>query len=78
MPPPEYTNAMGTASTPTSGETNNSKGVYAPIASHTMSIAEASMSLNKSYSGGKDGDHSHENSPSTSSSTHTTTASPAF
>ncbi|GJU76603.1 transcription factor HHO3-like protein [Tanacetum coccineum] len=72
MPPPEYTNAMGAASTPTSGDTNNSKGVYAPIASRPMSIAEASNS------GEKDGDHSHDNSPSTSSSTHTTTASPAF
>ncbi|KAI3497911.1 hypothetical protein L2E82_13888 [Cichorium intybus] len=77
MSPPEYT-TMAATSTPTSGETNNSKGVYAPVASHPPSTAEASMSLNKSNSGEKDGGHSHEDSPSTSSSTHTTTASPVF
>ncbi|CAI9263969.1 unnamed protein product [Lactuca saligna] len=77
MTPPEYT-TMAATSTPTSGETNNSKGVYAPIASHPPSLPEASMSLNKSNSGEKDGGHSHEDSPSTSSSTHTTTASPVF
>ncbi|KAI3796198.1 hypothetical protein L1987_38863 [Smallanthus sonchifolius] len=71
MPPPEYT-TMASASTPTSGDTNNSKGVYAPIATHPPPT-----SLNKSNSGEKDG-HSHHDSPSTSSSTHTTTASPAF
>ncbi|KAJ0462321.1 putative transcription factor MYB-HB-like family [Helianthus annuus] len=72
-PPPEYTTMASTASTPTSGDTNNSKGVYAPIASHPPS-----MSLNKSNSGEKNGGHSHHDSPSTSSSTHTTTTSPAF
>lgn len=73
MTPPEYT-TMAATSTPTSGETNNSKGVYAPIASHPPSVPEASM-----FSGEKDGGHScHEDSPSTSSSTHTTTASPIF
>lgn len=77
MPPPEYT-TMAATSTPTSGDTNNSKGVYAPIASHQPSIAEASISLNKSNSGEIDGGHSHQGSPSTSSSTHTTTASPIF
>ncbi|XP_024988244.1 transcription factor HHO3-like [Cynara cardunculus var. scolymus] len=78
MPPPEYT-TMAATSTPTSGDTNNSKGVYAPIASHQPSIAEASVSLNKSNSGEKDGGHFHlQESPSTSSSTHTTTASPIF
>ncbi|KAI3818319.1 hypothetical protein L1987_12123 [Smallanthus sonchifolius] len=78
MPPPEYT-TMAAHSTPTSGDTNNSKGIYAPIASHPPSMAEASMSLNKSGSGEKDGGgHSHDESPSTSSSTHTTTASPPF
>ncbi|MFS7923162.1 putative transcription factor MYB-HB-like family [Helianthus anomalus] len=71
--PPEYTTMASTASTPTSGDTNNSKGVYAPIASHPPS-----MSLNKSNSGEKNGGHSHHDSPSTSSSTHITTASPAF
>ncbi|KAM0047692.1 putative transcription factor MYB-HB-like family [Helianthus debilis subsp. tardiflorus] len=73
QPPPEYTTMASTASTPTSGDTNNSKGVYAPIASHPPS-----MSLNKSNSGEKNGGRSHHDSPSTSSSTHTTTASPAF
>lgn len=77
MTPPEYT-TMAAASTPTSGETNNSKGVYAPIASHPPPVPEASMSLNKSKSGEKDGGNSHGDSPSTSSSTHTTTASPVF
>ncbi|KAJ9563569.1 hypothetical protein OSB04_008729 [Centaurea solstitialis] len=77
MPPPEYA-TMAATSTPTSGDTNNSKGVYAPIASHQPPVAEASISLNKSNSGEKDGGHSHQGSPSTSSSTHTTTASPIF
>ncbi|KAI7738816.1 hypothetical protein M8C21_006263 [Ambrosia artemisiifolia] len=77
-PPPEYTTMASTTSTPTSGDINNSKGVYAPIASHPTSIAEASMSLNKSNSGEKDGGCTRHDSPSTSSSTHTTTASPAF
>ncbi|KAJ0638003.1 putative transcription factor MYB-HB-like family [Helianthus annuus] len=77
MPPPEYA-TMAATSTPTSGDTNNSKGVYAPIASHPPPATEASMSLNKSDSGEKDGGRSHDDSPSTSSSTHTTTASPLF
>ncbi|KAI3731627.1 hypothetical protein L1987_62816 [Smallanthus sonchifolius] len=77
MPPPEYT-TMAANSTPTSGDTNNSKGIYAPIASHPPSMTEASMSLNKSGSGEKDGGRSHDDSPSTSSSMHTTTASPPF
>ncbi|XP_076917216.1 transcription factor HHO3-like [Bidens hawaiensis] len=76
MPPPEYT-PMASATTPTSGDTNNSNGVYTPIASHPTSMTEASISLNKSNSGEKGG-HSCNDSPSTSSSTHTTTASPTF
>nr|XP_043624664.1 transcription factor HHO3-like isoform X2 [Erigeron canadensis] len=70
MPPPEYA-TMAANSTPTSGDTNNSKNVYAPVASHPQSIAEASMSLNKSNSHGNNGDDSHHDSQSTSSSTHT-------
>ncbi|KAL8227651.1 hypothetical protein R6Q57_015235 [Mikania cordata] len=78
MPPPEYT-TMASASTPTSGDTNNSKGVYAPIATHPP-MTDASMSLHKSSSGEKDDGcgHSRHDSLSTSSSTHTTTASPVF
>ncbi|KAK1425632.1 hypothetical protein QVD17_20987 [Tagetes erecta] len=72
MPPPEYT-TMASTSTPTSGDTNNSKAVYAPVATHPPS-----MSLNKTNSGEKVDGHSHHDSPSTSSSTHTTTASPVF
>ncbi|XP_076910920.1 transcription factor HHO2-like [Bidens hawaiensis] len=78
MPPPEYTATMAANSTPTSDDTNNSKGVYTPIASHPPSKVDASMSLNKTASDEKNGGHNHYNSPSTSSSTHTTTASPAF
>ncbi|KAK9051115.1 hypothetical protein SSX86_027745 [Deinandra increscens subsp. villosa] len=80
MPPPEYaTMASGSNNPPP--DDSNSKGVYAPIAAHPPSMTKASMSLNKSNSGGgKDGGcgHSHHDSPSTSSSTHTTTASPVF
>ncbi|XP_071706816.1 transcription factor HHO3-like [Rutidosis leptorrhynchoides] len=78
MPPPEYA-TMAATSNPTSGDTNNSKSVYAPVASHQPTVIEASTSLNKSHSGEKDVEHIHEDSPSvSSSSTHTTTASPAF
>ncbi|KAI7749699.1 hypothetical protein M8C21_008919 [Ambrosia artemisiifolia] len=77
VPPPEYA-TMATNSTPTSGDTNNSNGVYAPIASHPQPMVETSMSPNKSGSCEKDGGHSHDNSSSTSSSTHTTTASTEF
>ncbi|XP_071735661.1 transcription factor HHO3-like isoform X2 [Rutidosis leptorrhynchoides] len=77
MPPPEYA-TMAATSTPTSGDTNNSKSVYAPIASHPPTVTDASMSLNKSHLSEKDVEPGHNDSPSTSSSTHTTTASPAF
>ncbi|KAK1412082.1 hypothetical protein QVD17_33048 [Tagetes erecta] len=76
-PPPEYT-TMRANSTPTSGDTNHFKGVYAPIASHSPSIVEVSLSLNKSDYGEKDDGHNHDDSPSTSSSMHTTTASLRF
>ncbi|XP_076953613.1 transcription factor HHO3-like [Bidens hawaiensis] len=78
MPPPEYNATMTANSTPTSDDTNNSKGVYVPVASHPPSKVDAFMSLNKTNSGEKDCGHSNNNSPSISSSTHTTTASPVF
>lgn len=64
MPPPEYATMAAT-----SGDTNNSKGIYAPIASHPPSINKTTSNSGEKHGG---------DSPSTSSSTHTTTASPAF